>query len=89
MCPKRILWDLSSVVIQTFPIVLELQIGSYKTYYLMFASQVREIDFYHAAAVLHKHKTFWPSILAVKNLKTSIDGQKKTFVLLGLNMAAT
>ena len=35
------------------------------------------IDFYHAAAVLHKHKTFCPSSLAVKNLKTSLDGQKK------------
>ena len=35
------------------------------------------IDFYHAAAVLHKHKIFCPSSLAVKNLKTSLDGQKK------------
>ena len=35
------------------------------------------IDFYHAAAVLHKHKTFCPSSLAVKNLKTSLDGQKR------------
>ena len=37
----------------------------------------RLIDFYHAAAVLHKHKTFRPSSLAVKNLKTSLDGQKQ------------
>ena len=36
----------------------------------------KRIDFYHAAAVLHKHKTFCPSSLAVKNSKMSLDGQK-------------
>ena len=45
------------------------------------------IDFYHAAAVLHKHKTFCPSSLAVKNLKTSLDGQKQKLLFSWDNLA--
>ena len=46
------------------------------------------VDLYPASAILHGNKTFCLSSFAVRNLRTSLDGQKKKlFVHRGLNMA--
>ena len=41
------------------------------------------IDLFHAATIEHKKKTFCTSSLAVKNLKTSLDVHKQSFLFSG------